>query len=391
MRIGRVKKTVDISHTFLIKGGMHRGDHNLREQKAIQGINSEHINQELSYKNVIFEHQDIKDFYKIFEKDYKEFYDKHLKMGKVMNKTTGEIYLKEDYLSTLQMRSSNAKSERNSVKTNYECIIQLGNKEKSIQDFVSYEEQKEIFREQYELFKTENPNYKIISAIAHFDEATPHLHIGFAPVVEKEEYELLTGKKMRGQSMQVSKSKADELIYLKRCEREQKTPQRTMKFEKENLNNFREKSKQLIRETTIFNPIHKGTTHDHFDKNTFIKGKEKEKRKEIEKLLEEFFDKNNFKQKGENLLIPIKEFEKAKQKRIEEVYEYLKNKKIIDNLKEKVEAFKSYEETVLDLAYKGIYIDEILENEELQKLIKNFEPAGREEKFVERMDIDFER
>ena len=48
------------------------------------------------------------------------------------------------------------------------------------------QQHKEFLTQVFENWQQSNPNFKVFSAVMHFDEATPHLHIDFIPVANSE-------------------------------------------------------------------------------------------------------------------------------------------------------------------------------------------------------------
>lgn len=89
---------------------------------------------------------------------------------------------KENYLKEIE-------NSGNKEKTFYENIVQIGKKEDTPvvdEDGNLTEEAKSVIEilEQYEkTFQERNPNLYLFNCVMHLDEATPHLHIDYIPVV----------------------------------------------------------------------------------------------------------------------------------------------------------------------------------------------------------------
>lgn len=61
----------------------------------------------------------------------------------------------------------------------HEVVVQIGDKDMNNQDNISC---RQILDFYMKTFQKRNPNLKVINAVMHLDEATPHLHIDFIPV-----------------------------------------------------------------------------------------------------------------------------------------------------------------------------------------------------------------
>lgn len=72
----------------------------------------------------------------------------------------------------------------NQEKLFYEIILQIGNKDDmSALSTEEAELSKQIFAEYMEHFQERNPNLIVFNAVLHMDEATPHVHIDYVPVM----------------------------------------------------------------------------------------------------------------------------------------------------------------------------------------------------------------
>lgn len=61
----------------------------------------------------------------------------------------------------------------------HEVVVQIGDKDMNSQDNISC---RQILDFYMKTFQKRNPNLKVVNAVMHLDEATPHLHIDFIPV-----------------------------------------------------------------------------------------------------------------------------------------------------------------------------------------------------------------
>lgn len=81
----------------------------------------------------------------------------------------------------------------------HEIILQIGNKDDmSAKDPENVELAKEIFAEYIESFQERNPNMVVFNAVLHVDEASPHVHIDFVPVMHNSKRGLRTRNSMKG-------------------------------------------------------------------------------------------------------------------------------------------------------------------------------------------------
>ncbi|WP_064590506.1 plasmid recombination protein [Streptobacillus moniliformis] len=135
---------------------------------------------------------DVKDFYKnFFEDSLKKYNDKQKKESRKI----------ENYFENI----SNSLQKEIAV----ESIIQVG--DMKFWETKSLEERKKmtpIFQDQINKLQKELPNYKIISAVIHYDESSPHIQIVGVPIKENCK---------TGLEKQVSKSsvfKKEKLEYL---------------------------------------------------------------------------------------------------------------------------------------------------------------------------------
>lgn len=119
---------------------------------------------------------------KVLQNAYHELFDSALQKYNGRQKRDDRKI--KNYLSHIQ----NSKQE----KPFHEVVVQIGNKDNQ-QDYSS------LLVEYAESFEKRNPQMKVVGAIVHMDEATPHLHLDYVPYI--------TGQK-RGLETRVSNDKA---------------------------------------------------------------------------------------------------------------------------------------------------------------------------------------
>ena len=97
------------------------------------------------------------------------------------NKRVNEI-IKDEVITTRAIRKDAVKM----------CNF-LVTSDKSFFDGISNQEQKNFFKESYDFFKDRYGNNKIVAAVIHLDEKTPHMHLSLVPVNEDKK---LSAKRM---------------------------------------------------------------------------------------------------------------------------------------------------------------------------------------------------
>lgn len=119
-----------------------------------------------------------------------------------------ELYLKEFEEARIKYNENQRETRKiksyfthisNNAKNDLACelIIELGNKQYwSDKDKNFWRKMTNVYRSQVEDLEMLVPNFKIASAIIHFDESSPHMHIVGVPIKEKNKYgmELQVGK-----------------------------------------------------------------------------------------------------------------------------------------------------------------------------------------------------
>lgn len=81
----------------------------------------------------------------------------------------------------------------------HELILQIGNKDDmSALNPEDVKLAKDIFSEYVEAFQERNPNLVVFNAVLHLDEATPHVHIDYVPVMHNSKRGLRVRNSMKG-------------------------------------------------------------------------------------------------------------------------------------------------------------------------------------------------
>lgn len=119
---------------------------------------------------------------KVLQNAYHELFDNALQKYNGRQKRDDRKI--KNYLSHIQ--------NSNQEKPFHEVVVQIGNKDNT-EDYSS------LLVEYTESFEKRNPQMKVVGAIVHMDEATPHLHLDYVPFI--------TGQK-RGLETRVSNDKA---------------------------------------------------------------------------------------------------------------------------------------------------------------------------------------
>ena len=125
-------------------------------------------------------YQDTKDLYlEIFEESRKRYNEKQVREDRKIN----------DYMKDI--------SDNNKKDLACEIIIELGNKLYwEDKDEIFWKKMSNVYKKQVEDLEMLVPNFKISSAVIHYDESSPHMHIVGIPIKEKNKYgmELQVGK-----------------------------------------------------------------------------------------------------------------------------------------------------------------------------------------------------
>lgn len=126
---------------------------------------------------------------KSLKKLYHELFDKAVEEYNAKQKRKDRRI--DDYYEKIE----NGKQE----KLFHEIILQIGNKDDmSALNPEDVELAKAIFSEYVESFQERNPNLVVFNAVLHLDEATPHVHIDYVPVMHNSKRGLRVRNSMKG-------------------------------------------------------------------------------------------------------------------------------------------------------------------------------------------------
>ena len=225
-------------------------NHNSRKFKA------ENVDGSRTHLNIDYCNENIK-------KVYQELYDEAMK--RYNNKQTRADRKIKNYYEKI----CNSKQE----KPFYEIILQIGNKEDMSAESENGLLAKQVLDEYYKGFQERNPQLKVFSAHLHMDEATPHLHIDFVP--------LITGSK-RGLDTRVSLKQALAAQGFKGGTRGDTEWNQWVSAEKSVL--------AFVMERHGIEWEHKGTHEKHL---SVLDYKKQERQKEIEVLEDKLAEKKD--------------------------------------------------------------------------------------------------
>lgn len=330
--------------------------HNMREYEDKFSCPSA-IDLELSKYNEILRgsnnlYQDVVDFYRdTFEKSRLEYNDRQTREDR-------KIF---DYLQKI----SDDKQKNIAV----ECIIQLADME--YWENIELEEKKkmsEVFENQIQYLEKNLENFKIVNAVVHYDESSPHLQLVGVPV---------SYNNKRGMEVQVSKNS----VFSKEIMRKLQTEMREIAIQDFN---------RVYQKKEVLKGKEKGRNYDYsIDEIKLMKEHEKvldRDRKEVLEILSK---------KKKNFGIFGKEEVKLDEKEVDKILQFIstksaifESKKSLDILKEKnkdleqrsVDIAGELEKKTSDLSKKNNEIIQ-LENQksELEKNIKDKKESMNEE------------
>lgn len=157
--------------------------HNLRKQTQAP----QNVDHERTHLNVTLINKDIHAVYHEFFDDCVQSYNEEQ-----VKKGHAERQIKDYYKKILHDKKT---------KTFHELVIQVGNKD----DNMPVETTNAIYRSYLSKFQHDNPNFVVIGAYIHNDEATPHMHLDYIPVA----------KYGRGQKLRVANDRAIKQMKFK--------------------------------------------------------------------------------------------------------------------------------------------------------------------------------
>ncbi|MDY3775438.1 MAG: plasmid recombination protein, partial [Eubacterium sp.] len=132
--------------------------------------------------NVCYEKKRLKKLYhELFDEAVEEYNAKQKRKDRRI----------DDYYEKIE----NGKQE----KLFHELILQIGNKDDmSALNPEDVKLAKDIFSEYMEAFQERNPNLVVFNAVLHLDEATPHVHIDYVPIMHNSKRGLRVRNSMKG-------------------------------------------------------------------------------------------------------------------------------------------------------------------------------------------------
>lgn len=135
-------------------------EHNLREYDKEKWNTDNHIDYSKSHLNIVLENKDLQSFFsELFDESIAEFNEKN------KYKHPERVIDKTDFYN----------KHKKDVR---EAIIQVGNEHEQL----TYDEYVDFYAKALKKWESDNPTFKIFSAVIHCDETTPHLHIDYLPV-----------------------------------------------------------------------------------------------------------------------------------------------------------------------------------------------------------------
>lgn len=102
----------------------------------------------------------------------------------------------------------------NNLYNNSEIIVELGDKEYwDTKDIEFKSKMSEVYKKQVNDLELLVPNFKVASAIIHYDETSPHMHIVGVPIKYRNKNYM---EKQKGRNMDIHVSDMDNYIALKK-------------------------------------------------------------------------------------------------------------------------------------------------------------------------------
>lgn len=179
-------------------GKKYSQKHNLREYDKDKWNTDKHIDDSCSHLNVVVKNENLEEFFdKVFgealldfnEKNYSKHPDRVIGYG---TEKVDELVKKHGLEKAMELVREKAVHEYflQQKKNVQEAIIQMSDsenfnalvEEKGLDKAI--EEHTEFFNRVIADWTKNNPSLKIFSAVIHFNESTPHIHIDFLPVAE---------------------------------------------------------------------------------------------------------------------------------------------------------------------------------------------------------------
>lgn len=184
-----------MSYTISIASGKGYINHNNRV------FSTPNVDKNRTKDNIILCKKDLKKEYEnLFSSSVKKYNDNQKRSDRKIN----------NYYEKIE-------KSKNGEKLYHEIIFQIGDKNNSAE---INQKAVKILSEFYEQFTVEYDSFKVVNAVIHNDESTPHLHLDFIPISKNNKRGLSVKNSMRGalkdmgfETLEKSKFKKD--IYSK--------------------------------------------------------------------------------------------------------------------------------------------------------------------------------
>ena len=311
--------------------------------------------------------EDVKKLY------LKEFEEARIEYNKLQSRPSRMI---NDYFENV---SNNEKKD-----LACEIIIELGDKEYwDTKDETFKKKMSEVYKKQVDDLELLVPNFKVASAIIHYDETSPHMHIVGVPIKEKNK---------NGMSKQVGKSD----VFTKESLIKLQDNMRTLcieEFNEEyNLNtSLKKKQKGRNRDSHVSDMDNYIEMKKQLEKNTESLERANKKSLELKQNSKDIKDKNDkiktLTENNEALSLRVKTLEKNNKEKdnqiislknkifdLSKTIEFWKNKfeKLINFLHSKIHNWFDKDDKYIDVINE-MYQDNVLDDEEIEELDLNKE------------------
>ena len=311
--------------------------------------------------------EDVKKLY------LKEFEEARIEYNKLQSRPSRMI---NDYFENV---SNNEKKD-----LACEIIIELGDKEYwDTKDETFKKKMSEVYKKQVDDLELLVPNFKVASAIIHYDETSPHMHIVGVPIKEKNK---------NGMSKQVGKSD----VFTKESLIKLQDNMRTLcieEFNEEyNLNtSLKKKQKGTNRDIHVSDMDNYIEMKKQLEKNTESLERANKKSLELKQNSKDIKDKNDkiktLTENNEALSLRVKTLEKNNKEKdnqiislknkifdLSKTIEFWKNKfeKLINFLHSKIHNWFDKDDKYIDVINE-MYQDNVLDDEEIEELDLNKE------------------
>jgi len=311
--------------------------------------------------------EDVKKLY------LKEFEEARIEYNKLQSRPSRMI---NDYFENV---SNNEKKD-----LACEIIIELGDKEYwDTKDETFKKKMSEVYKKQVDDLELLVPNFKVASAIIHYDETSPHMHIVGVPIKEKNK---------NGMSKQVGKSD----VFTKESLIKLQDNMRTLcieEFNEEyNLNtSLKKKQKGRNRDIHVSDMDNYIEMKKQLEKNTESLERANKKSLELKQNSKDIKDKNDkiktLTENNEALSLRVKTLEKNNKEKdnqiislknkifdLSKTIEFWKNKfeKLINFLHSKIHNWFDKDDKYIDVINE-MYQDNVLDDEEIEELDLNKE------------------